>query len=223
MSAVALTSYAITSLNAVKGYLKRPLTDDNDNDDWLITQINIASGICEQYCQRVFTIQSFSDELHNGNGRSRMRTLYYPITQLSTEASPSDAQKLAAVQYRDDVNSAWQNIETDVDNIIINNPPDYLLSPHNSHNIELLEETFPLGTRTVKLSYKAGLSGVALAEIEQLVIEMVVTTWKESGRGQGTLGQSQMTNSAGGNSENITIKNLKPEWKEVLNRYKRNF
>lgn len=219
---VELASYAITTLNAVKDYLKRPLIDDEE-DDWFITQINRASGLCEQYCQRVFAVQSFSSEIHNGNGRCRLRTLYYPITQLSTEDSPTSADILAAVQKRDDVNSDWENIETDADNIIINSPPDYLLSSQNPHSVDLLEETFPEGTRNIRLKYKAGLTGTAIAEMEQLVIEMVVTAWKESGRGQGTLGQSQMTNTSANQSDNITIRNLKPEWKEVLDRYKRKF
>ncbi len=218
-----LASYAITTLSAVKSYLGRPDTDDPANDDFIVTLINLKSGYCEQYCQRVFAVQSFTSEIHNGNGRCKLRTLYYPITQLSTEDSPTTADILASVQKRDDVNSAWENIETDADNIIINSPPDYLLSPQNPHSVELLEETFPQGTRNIRLKYKAGLTGTAIAEMEQLVIEMVVTAWKESGIGQGTLGQSQMTNTSANQSDNITIRNLKPEWKEVLDRYKRKF
>ena len=220
---VELASYAITTLDAVKDYLKRPLQDDPEEDDWFITQINRVSGVCEQYCQRVFAVQSFTSEIHNGNGRCRLRTLYYPITQLSIADSPTSADILAAVQKRDDVNSDWENIETDADNIIINSPPDYLLSSQDPPSVDLLEEVFPEGTRNIRLKYKAGLTGTAIAEMEQLVIEMVVTAWKESGRGQGTLGQSQMTNTAANQSDNITIRNLKPEWKAVLDRYKRKF
>jgi len=224
---VSLTAYAITTLDAVKGYLKQPIADDNEtgNDDWLTTQINLVSGFVEQYCQRVFTIQSFSSEIHNGNGRRKLRPLYYPITQLSVvtadETHPTDAEILASVQYRDDVDSAWTNIETNVNNILINSPKDYELSYQNNHNIELLEESFPDGDRNIRIKYKAGLSGVGLAEIEQLVIEMVVMQWKESGRGVGLLGQNSMSNVTGSESYNINLRNLKPEWKTTLDRYKR--
>lgn len=218
---MALASYAITTLDAVKGYLGRPLQDDGENDTWIETQINLVSGMVESYCQRVFTIQSFSKEVHNGNGRSKIRPLYYPVTQLSVEDSPTDDQILASVQYKDTATLEWTDIETDVDNIIINSPKDWELSYQNSHNIELLEEVFEQGDRNIRISYKAGISGAELAEIEQIVIEMVVMNWKESGRGTGILGQSSMSNTAGNQSENIGIKSLKPEWKSVLDRYKR--
>lgn len=218
---MALASYAITTVDAVKGYLGRPLQDDGENDDWIETQINLVSGMVESYCQRVFTIQSFSNEVHNGNGRSKIRPLYYPVTQLSVEDSPTDNQILASVQYKDSTTGTWTNIETDVGNIIINSPKDWELSYQNSHNIELLEEVFEQGDRNIRISYKAGVSGSEIAEVEQVVIEMVAMQWKESGRGTGILGQSSMSNTAGNQSENIGIKSLKPEWKSVLDRYKR--
>jgi hypothetical protein len=222
---MALASYAITTLDAVKGYLGRPLQDDGENDTWIETQINLVSGMVESYCQRVFTIQSFSNEVHNGNGRSKIRPLYYPVTQLSTvtadETHPTDAEILASVQYKHPTTLVWTDIETDADNIIINSPKDWELSYQNSHNIELLEEVFPEGDRNIRISYKAGVSGSEIAEVEQVVIEMVAMQWKESGRGTGILGQSSMSNTAGNQSENIGIKSLKPEWKSVLDRYKR--
>ena len=218
---MALASYAITTLNAVKGYLGGPLQDDGENDDWIETQINLVSGFVETYCQRVFAVQSFTNEVHNGNGRSKLRPLYYPVTQLSVEDSPTDNHILASVQYKDTTTLAWTNIETDVDNIVINSPKDWELSYQNSHNIELIEESFEQGDRNIRISYKAGVSGSEIAEVEQVVIEMVAMQWKESGRGTGILGQSSMSNTAGNQSENIGIKSLKPEWKSVLDRYKR--
>lgn len=218
---VTLETYAITSLNAVKGYLGRPLQDDGENDDWINTQINLVSGYVEQYCGRVFTVQSFSNEVHNGNGRSKLRPLYYPVTQLSVETEPSDSQILASVQYKDADTGTWTDIETDVDNIIINSPKDWELSYQNSHNIELLEEVFEEGDRNIRISYKAGITGAELAEIENLVIEMVVMRWKQSGRGNSQLGLQTISSGAGGQSDNLTLKDLDPKWKAILDRYKR--
>lgn len=218
---VSLELYAITSLNAVKGYLGRPLQDDAENDDWINTQINTMSGMVERYCGRVFTIQSFSNEVHNGNGRSKIRPLYYPVTQLSVETTPTDSQKLASVQYKHAITGVWTDIETDIDNVLINSPKDWELSYQNSHNIELLEETFPSGDRNIRLSYNAGVSGVEIVEVEKIVIEMVVMIWKQSGRGNSQLGNQTISNGAGGQSDNLTLRDLKPEWKVVLDRYKR--
>lgn len=221
---MALADYAITSLANVKDYLAIPTATISDHDSFIETLIDRTSGFMEQYCQRVFTIQSFENEIHNGNGRAKIRTLYYPITQLSVASSPSDADKLASVQVRDDVDSAWENLETDVDHIIINSPPDYLLTIQNSHNIELLDEEFPLGTRNVKLSYKAGLSGKFLAEIEQLCIELVVKRFKDSKKGDNRFGLNSTSDSLGGvSSYNTSYRDLTKEQMEVLNRYKRKF
>lgn len=152
-----------------------------------------------------------------------MRTLYFPITQLSTASSPADADKLAAVQARDDVDSAWADVETNVNNLLINNPKDYELTSQNSHNIELIEEVFTEGTRNIKLSYKAGLTSPAIDEIEQLVIEMVAMRYKESNKGNAQLGQNQLNTNSAGQSSSVNLRNLKPEWLEVLKRYKRKF
>lgn len=219
---MALEAYAITSLEKVKNYLNIGATN-TDKDSFLEELINSVSGFVETYCQRVFAVQSFSNEIHNGNGRCKIRTLYYPIVQLSVETDPSDAQILASVQEREDLDSAWTDIETNVNNLLINNPRDYQLTSQNSHNIELADGVFTEGNRNIRLSYKAGLTSPDIDEIENLVIEMVAMRYKESSRGNSQLGQTQLNQNNAGQSSSVNLKDMKPEWMSVLKRYKRKF
>jgi hypothetical protein len=214
--------YAITTKEKVSDYLNLGLPDA-DKDAWIEKQIDYVSGFVETYCKRKFKIQDVSGEILNGNGRSKIRPYFYPIVQLSVADSPTDAQKLASVQYRESVSESWTDIETDVNNILINTPPLHLLTNQTHHTIELVELVFPEGTQNIKLSYRAGLSGQELDEIEMLVIEMVAMRYKESAIGNNILGVSSINQGGGGASYNTIYKNMKSEWKEVLDRYKRRF
>ena len=219
---MALQAYAITTVEKVTSYL-RISGATSEQSTWFEDQINSVSGYIEHYCQRVFAVQSFSGEIHNGNGRSKIRTLYFPITQLSTATTPSDANKLASVQERADVDSAWEDVEDNVNNLLINNPKDYQLTSQNSHNIELVGGTFAEGNRNIKLSYQAGLTSPDIDEIEQVAIEMVAIRYKESGVKGSILGISTTNDSVSGRSGNVVYKDMKPEWKKILDRYKRKF
>lgn len=219
---MALEAYAITTLEKVKDYLHIGATN-SDKDAFLEELINSVSGYVETYCQRVFAVQSFSNEIHNGSGRCKLRTLYFPIVQLSTVSSPADSDTLASVQERVDLDSAWTDIETNVNNLLINNPRDYQLTSQNSHNIELADGSFTLGNRNIRVSYKAGLTSPDIDEIENLVIEMVAMRYKESNKGNAQLGQTSLNQNNAGQSSSVNLKDMKPMWIEVLKRYKRKF
>lgn len=218
---MALGDYALCSLEEVKDYLALGSLS-TDKDTWLEDQINIVSGSIEGYCNRKFAVQDFSAEVHNGNGRAKLRPLYYPIVQLSVADSPTTAQKLASVQYLDD--TTWTNIETDVDNIVLNNPFPQRVTEQTSYNIELLEKAFPLGKQNVRINYRAGETDSSrYAEVKGVAIEMVAMRYKQSAKGDSILGVQSINSSASGRSDNTTFKNMKAEWREVLDRYKVKF
>ena len=220
---MAIADYALCSLDEVKGYLALGALSE-DKDSWLEDQINLVSASIEGYCNRKFAVQDISSEIRDGNGRAKLRPLYYPIVQLSVEDSPTDSQKLASVQYLDDDDETWVDIETDVDNIVLNNPFPQRVTEQTSYNIELLEKSFPSGKQNVKLVYRAGETDSSkYGEVKMVAIEMVVMRYRQSAKGDFVLGMQSTTSSAGGRSDNVTYKNMKSEWKEVLNRYKVKF
>jgi hypothetical protein len=214
---VSLASNAITDLDKVKEYLNLG-TLAIEHNDWLTYQINSMSSMLESRYDRKIAVQDIASEIRNGNGRSKMRTIHYPVTQLSIATTPSSADILGAVQFRDDVDSAWEDIETNANNILINSPADFYLSQQTSHNIELLEESFPEGIANIQFKYKTGFASPAIEEVEMIVIEMVAMRYKESNRKGSQLGLSSTNDSIAGRSGNIVFKDLKLEWQKSLDR-----
>jgi len=217
---MSVSAYALCSLDEVKDYLNLGALDV-DKETWLEQQIDLVSASIEGYCNRKFAVQSITSEIRDGNGREKLRPLYYPIVQLSVATSPTDAEKLASVQFRDDVDSAWEDIETNVNNIVLNNPFPSRVTEQTSYNIELLEEYFPLGKQNIRLIYKAGESDSSkYAEVKIVAIEMAVMRYRNSYKGDSSLGISSTSDGAGGRNTNTSFMNMKKEWREVLDRYK---
>lgn len=208
---MALADYAIVSLEEAKYQLAISQSDVGDDTE-LEGFIDEVSAYVEEYTGRKIVVQSVSDEIHDGDGTATLYPRYFPITQLSTESSPTDAQKLAAVQYRTSPNGSWTDIEDDVDHIFVD---------ENVPHIELYETTFPVGRRNVKISYKAGFAaGTALDTIKRVVLEMVQDAWNKHTGGNDLLGKSSKSMSEAGQNFSTSYKDLKPEWKDVLDRFR---
>jgi hypothetical protein len=217
---MSVSSYALVTLDEVKDYLALGASDVA-KDTWLEQQIDIVSATIEGHCNRKFAVQSITSEIRDGNGRSKLRPLYYPIVQLSIATTPVNADILASVQTRVDVDSAWTDIETNVNNIILNNPLPQRVTEQSSYNIELLNGVFTEGKQNIKLVYKAGESdSSSYGEIRAVAIEMVVWRHKQSSQGNSLLGISTKSSSVSGANGNTTFLDMKREWKEVLNRYR---
>ena len=213
---MATAAWDLIVVADAKDYLNIGSSDTNQ-DAWLQEIISDLSAEAELYCKRKFAVQSVADEIYDGlswrvsEDRRRISTVYFPVTQLSTQATPSDAQKLAAVQYRNDPDSSWTDIETDVDHIFFNPRWDY---------IELYDEAFPYGVQNIRLSYKAGYSTVP-QDLKIVCLEMTAMMWKESNRSsQGILGMSTTTDSYQGGAATKTFRDMKPLWAKTLNRYR---
>lgn len=207
---MALADYAIVSLAEAKRQLAIEQTDTTDDTE-LEGFIDEVSAYVEDYTGRKVAVQSVSNELHDGDGTAKLLPVYFPVTQLSTEASPTDAQKLAALQYRDTPDGSWTDIETDIDHVFVDTRRPF---------IELYDATFPAGRRNVKISYKAGFTGVALDEIKRVVLEMVQMAWTQHRGGQNTLGMQSSSSSGMGTNVSTSWKDMRPEWKDVLDRFR---
>lgn len=201
---MALSAYAIPTLQEVKDFLG---INNHDSDSILETWIDKVSYGIEMFTNRKIAVQSVANEIYDGDGTDTLYIRYWPLTQLSTETTPSDAQKLAAVQYRNDVDSSWTDICDDVDHILYDASWPF---------IKLDSESFPVGERNVRLNYKAGYS-VIPGDIWQVSVEMIADFWDKSKRpgAPGKLGLSSRAHQ----NYSISYQSLRPEWREILLRY----
>jgi hypothetical protein len=80
---MTLLSNALTTVDAVKEYLKIPL--DNTGDDSRIEGlINACSASIENYCQRSFKKQQYVDEEYDGNNYKYINLLNYPVVSVDS-------------------------------------------------------------------------------------------------------------------------------------------
>jgi hypothetical protein len=177
---VQANSNAIVSLSAVKSYLK---ITDNTQDDNLQTWINMVSDSIERTIRGPVAAQVFQDELHDGDGTSRISVLNTPLISLQHNSSED-------VKYREDPLSDWVVLEEEIGYITI--------KADKPWHIHLYQSVFPAGTQNVKLCYRAGYETIPGA-IMQVCIEAVAEMFKQSNQGSGRLGQSSRAITTGHN------------------------
>jgi hypothetical protein len=207
---MALAAYAIVSLAEARAQFSIGASD-TDKDAFLEVLIDQCSAKVEDYCGRKIVVQSVSGEIHDGDGSQKLYTLHFPVTQLSTETAPTDAQKLAALQYRTSPDGSWTDIASDIDHVFIDSRNPF---------IELWQDSFPIGRRNVKVSYKAGFTGVDLDPIKRIVLEMVQIGYDEGKAGNNHLGIQSSGENGAGTSFSTSYLDLTPKWKSVLDRYR---
>jgi uncharacterized phiE125 gp8 family phage protein len=78
-----LAPNALTSLEAVKSYLKIDASDTID-DNRLEDLINACSAAIENYCGRRFKEQTYNDEEYDGTGRKHILLQQYPVTSINS-------------------------------------------------------------------------------------------------------------------------------------------
>ena len=207
---MALAAYAIVTVAEARTQLKIA-TAETGEDTKLETFIDQVSAWVEDYCGRNIVVQSHSNEVHDGDGTPYLFPLHFPVTQLSTATTPTDANKLAAVQYRVDVDSTWTDIETSVNHIFLDSRKPY---------VELYDTVFPLGRQNVRISYKSGFTGVDLDPVKRVVLEMVQIAWGHHRGGNDTLGKDSRGEGGATGAFSTSYRDMKPEWKDVLDRYR---
>jgi uncharacterized phiE125 gp8 family phage protein len=92
-----LAPNALTSLEAVKAYLKINLTETND-DALLEDLINASSSAIENYCKRNFIEQDYVDEEYDGNGLSGLYLRQYPVKAITSVSI--EELTLSATDYK---------------------------------------------------------------------------------------------------------------------------
>ena len=176
---------AIIDLSAIKSYLK--IGDaDMTQDDNLQTWINMVSDSIESVIRGPVAAQEFQDELHDGDGSSKIAAFNTPLISLQNNL-PQD------VMFRQDLLSDWEVLENEIGYIII--------KADRPWHIYLYCSIFPPGIRNIKLCYRAGYENIP-GQITRVCMEAVAEICKESNQGSGRLGQSARTVNMGHNSAN---------------------
>lgn len=198
----------IVTVQEVKDFLK---ITDTTLDTWFTDLIGKVQADIESYCGRQFESTSHTDEIYSGNGSSRLELKDWPVIQLSLAATPSSADITGSIEYRNDVDSAWQDLETDVDHIITD--PDWWY-------VELVDNFFPIGKFNIRVSYISGYATVP-EEVQQVALEKVVMKYKASNKGHGLLGETSRNESGLGFNSSTSLKDMEKEWNRVLDRYRK--
>jgi uncharacterized phiE125 gp8 family phage protein len=94
---MTLASNALTTLEAVKAYLKIDASDTTD-DTLLEDLINAASNAIENYCKRRFKEQIYTDEEYDGNGIKYLQLKQYPV--ISVDSVTVDDTVLTTDEYK---------------------------------------------------------------------------------------------------------------------------
>lgn len=204
---MAASAYELVTLALAKDFLNVE-SADTEADTTLQNMVNSASQEIIDYCGSYFKQMDVDDEISDGDGSRFIYLRKLPILALGLAADSTDAQKLAKLVHRQDVDSSWTAIETDIDHIFID--------PHLPY-IELYDEVTYAGRRTVKVDYQVGFSTVPQGAAE-VCLEIVQQIWQDSLRSKiGRLGVTSQTHHGATSSYNI---DLRPAWKERLNAYR---
>lgn len=91
-----LSSNALTTLEAVKSYLK--IESQTVDDKRLEDLINACSSSIENYCERKFKEQTFTDEEYDGSGTRYLLLQQFPVKLVSSVVV--DGAPLSTDQYK---------------------------------------------------------------------------------------------------------------------------
>lgn len=193
-----LNANALVSLESLKEYLKIPVATTS-SDDLLKTFINEISALIENYCNRKFIAQTYT-EIKDGGGTRELFFFQWPVTSItSLHIDPSrvfDSSTLIdSSDYAMETNEAGEN-----------------------YSLVYYKGTFPLGKHIIKLIYTAGYADIASvpADLQLATKRTIAFYWKQQQNQDFT-----ETNKSKGD-ENITLIQGIPENAiQILEYYKR--
>lgn len=151
---------AVISLNEVKEAIQE---SSNTYDAELNGFINRASAIIENYCQRKFIQQTYTNEEYGGNGQYRLKLRNWPVTALST---------LQWNTSSDFANPDWETLDTS----------DYDLERVNQNDAGLifLASGFVKGINNYRVTYTAGYAIDSMPhDIRAAAIELVAYMFRK--------------------------------------------
>lgn len=125
-----LSPNALTTLEAVKSYLKIELTQTVD-DERLVDLINACSGAIEDYCERKFKEQTFNEEEYDGTGTKYLLLQQYPVKAINSVSIAS----------------------------VVLDPSEYKVKKSTGNLIRNIS-SWPRGDINISVTYMAGLSEI---------------------------------------------------------------
>ena len=160
---MAVSEYALCTLVQVKQHLKKSGTDD---DALLEELINAASAAIESKCRRQFRERTYTDERHDGNGRSNVVFLRHrPIVS---------------------VDSLYDDPGRTFEAISLIDPADYEVFGGEGYIVRV-GVPFSVGVRNIKITYNAG-SAEAPADIVEGAVLLTMDYFQQSTPGGGHQG-----------------------------------
>lgn len=199
---MALSPEALTSVRAVKDYLK--LTS-SENDTLLEALIEAVSAHFAAYTGRNLTARAYSPDpgssdfdqdnaLLDGSGYPEQLLPQYPVSSLASICL--DGLHLPPAQAPGQ--AGW-------------------VLDRSAGVLSLVGGVFSRGRQNLAVAYRAGFAAVP-ADLAQACLEQVATRFQESGAGQGRLGVSARTLADG--SVSYQGQALLPQVTAVLDRYR---
>ncbi len=160
--AYTISTYALTSLANIKGYLGISGTDD---DDLLTRLINSSTFAIEAYCNRKFKSRAYTMERQDGNGQGIFYVKNYPIVSIERIAT-STAGALQVQCTDTDAYSATVSIIRSADPLPANTA--MRLSIHggtNDGDTDLAFSTYTtLTTLTAQINATTGWSATVIGD-----------------------------------------------------------
>lgn len=147
----------IVTLSDIKKYLKIEATDTT-YDSFLTLWLQKAQDLVEEYCNQIFEVKRFDDEIVDGSGSNFIYVKHLPL------------KRVISVQYTDD-NITWNEWDGKI------RMNDYVIYS---------DKKFPKGVGNIKVSYEAGWTNPP-GLVYKVITEIVAEVWQE-GPGLSRLG-----------------------------------
>lgn len=151
----------LTTLNALREYLKKDINDTAD-DTLLQKTITRVSAEIEKRCNRIFLAANYT-EYYAGNGGNKLCLKHWPVNSIASLYIDDDRQ--------------WESDDLiDSDDIIISDELPGLIILDNG---ELFSKTIN-NIENIKITYNAGYATIP-SDLEQRCIEICVARYMKSG------------------------------------------
>lgn len=216
---MALSSKAILTEYQTKDYLKisRGVTDYDEvlfGGDGFSGFVDLATDNIESYIANKVRLQEITGLIVDGSGDEFLQLPFFPIVSIQGE---DDSTRYTKLQYRDSASSAWTNLFSSEADLTT-----YLhIDTVHPYQLEILDgETFPYGTKNIKVSYNAGYETIP-GDIIRVCLEMVKVMWDESNQGSGRLGMNSRSYSLAGSNTSDGYQDMWPQWSNTLAKYRK--
>lgn len=184
---------ALTTLANVKEYIQIP-SDEIEQDTVISRLISVAESFVENYCKRQLEAQDYTEYYSTKSGQTKLLLDQYPVNSITNIYDDPDRSYSAGTL----IDTQYYVVET------------------RSGIIYFDGITVHKGRNNMKVEYNAGYSTIP-ADLEQAVLELVAQKY----HGYDKIRQGIQSRSFEGESVQFFLKELYPETKAVLDKYKK--